>query len=140
VSEPASPSRCVPTRPRARRRRVWLFRLIAVALTLAPDSDIEIERVKTRLRQRYASLSPLDQKIFADLSLDAIHHNLLVAMAGGYRAAGREDLAQEMLRRHRLRRPWETPASGNADESPGDSRGPKVESQMMGEGPMSKGK
>jgi hypothetical protein len=76
-------------------------------LKLAADSDVQIERVKTRLRQRYASLSSLDQKIFADLRMDAIQYNLLVAMAGGYRAAGREDLAQEMLRRHRLRRPWQ---------------------------------
>jgi hypothetical protein len=76
-------------------------------LKLAPESAIQIERVKTRLRQDYALLSPLDRQIFADLSLDAIQQELLIGMGNGYRAAGREDLAQDMFRRHRQRRPWE---------------------------------
>lgn len=76
-------------------------------LKLAPDSALQAERVKTRLQQDYVQLSPLDRKIFADLSLDAIQQDLLGGMAVGYRAAGREDLAQEMLRLRRLRRPWD---------------------------------
>jgi len=86
-----------------------LMAVQAWPLRLAPDSAIQIDRVRARLRRDYALLSPLDRKVFADLSLDAIQQDLLVGMAGGYRAAGREDLAQEMLRRHGLRRPWDTP-------------------------------
>jgi tetratricopeptide (TPR) repeat protein len=78
-------------------------------LNLAPDSPLQAERVKTRLGQEYALLSPLDRRIFADLTLDAMQQDLLGGMAAGYRAAGREDLAKEMLRRRRLRRPWDTP-------------------------------
>ncbi len=76
-------------------------------LNLAADSALQIERVKARLVEHYARLSPLEQEIFAGLRLDAIQQDLLGAMAGGYRAAGRGDLAQEMLRLRRLRRPWE---------------------------------
>lgn len=97
------------------------FTLMAVQawpLKLAPDSSLQTERVKTRLRQDYASLSPLDRQIFTDLSLDAIQQDLLVSMGDGYRAAGREDLAQEMFRRHRQRRPWEAARVGGAVEAP----------------------
>jgi len=87
-------------------------------LKLAPDSSIQIERVKTRLRQDYASLSSLDREIFTDLSLDAIQQDLLVSMGSGYRAAGREDLAQDMFRRHRQRRPWEASRLAVAAEPP----------------------
>jgi len=97
------------------------FTLMAVQawpLKLAPDSSLQTERVKTRLRQDYASLSPLDRQIFTDLSLDAIQQDLLVSMGDGYRAAGREDLAQEMFRRHRQRRPWEAARGGGAADPP----------------------
>ncbi len=97
------------------------FTLMAVQawpLKLAPDSAIQIERVKTRLRQDYALLSPLDREIFTGLSLDAIQQDLLVSMGNGYRAAGREDLAQEMFRRHRQRRPWEAARPEVAAEPP----------------------
>ena len=66
------------------------FTLMAVQawpLKLAPDSAIQIERVKTRLRQDYALLSPLDREIFTDFSLDAIQQDLLVSM--GERLSGR---------------------------------------------------
>jgi hypothetical protein len=97
------------------------FTLMAVQawpLKLAPDSAIQIERVKTRLRQDYALLSPLDREIFTGLSLDAIQQDLLVSMGNGYRAAGREDLAQEMFRRHRQRRPWEAARFEDAAKPP----------------------
>ncbi len=96
------------------------FTLMAVQawpLKLAPDSSVQIERVKTRLRQHYASLSALDRQIFTDLSLDAIQEDLLVSMGDGYRAAGREDLTQEMFRRHRQRRPWEAARVGGVAEA-----------------------
>ncbi len=76
-------------------------------LSLAPDSGLQAARVKARIAQTFASLSAEEQKIFADLSLDAIQQDLLGGMAVGYRAAGREDRAAEMLRLRRLRRPWE---------------------------------
>ena len=87
------------------------FALMAVQawpLKLAPDSAVQIERLKARLRQDYAQLPPLDREIFAGLSLDDIQQDLLASMGNGYRAAGREDLAQEMFRLHRQRRPWES--------------------------------
>ncbi len=87
------------------------FTLMAVQawpLKLAPDSAVQGERIKARLRQDYAQLSPLDREIFAGLTLDDIQQDLLVSMGNGYRAAGREDLAQEMFRLHRQRRPWES--------------------------------
>jgi hypothetical protein len=90
------------------------FTLMAVQawpLKLAPDSGLQLERIKARLRQDYAALAPLDRKIFAGLSLDAIQHDLLPSMGQGYRAAGREDLALEMFRRQRQRRPWEASRS-----------------------------
>jgi hypothetical protein len=93
------------------------FTLMAVQawpLKLAPDSALQIARVKARLREDYALLSPLDQRIFAGLSLDVIQQDLLIGMAHGYRAAGREDLAQDMLRRHRQRRPWDESTRGPA--------------------------
>lgn len=86
-----------------------LMMVQAWPLNLAPDSAIQAERVRTRLRHDYALLTQLDRTIFADLSLDAIQNELLIGMAGGYRAAGRDDLAREMLRLHRLRRPWDEP-------------------------------
>lgn len=101
------------------------FTLMAVQawpLRLAPDSPIQIERITTRLRRDYALLSPLDREVFSGLGLDAIQHNLLASMAGGYLSAGREDLAQEMLRRHGQRRPWDSPRAGAAadrQQSPG---------------------
>jgi len=76
-------------------------------LNLAPDSVLQAERVKARIGQDFALLSPWERKVFADLSLDAIQQDLLGGMADGYRGAGRNDLAEEMLRLRRLRRPWE---------------------------------
>lgn len=116
------------------------FALMAVRawpLKLAADSPLEIERAKTRVSRDYALLSPLDRKIFAGLNLDTIQQDLLIGMAGGYRAVGRDDLAQEMFRRHALRRPWEVPATADATEPSGNSPGPKIESRPMAEGQVS---
>ena len=71
-----------------------------------------------QLRQGLGALSPLERKIFADLNLDTIQYEVLLGMAAGYRAAGREDLAREMLRRHRQRRPWDTSGLEIAPVSP----------------------
>ncbi len=97
------------------------FTLMAVQawpLKLAPDSALQIQRVKIRLGQHYAALSTLDQRLFADLSLDAIQQELLVAMGNAYRAAGQEDLARELFRRHRQRRPWDVSPLGVREEPP----------------------
>jgi hypothetical protein len=89
-------------------------------LRRAPDSALQIERVKAWIRQDYALLSPLDRQIFADLSLNAIQQELLIGMGNGYRAAGQEGLAQEMFRRHRQRRPWDVSRLGDATATPND--------------------
>lgn len=85
-----------------------LMMVEAWPLNLSPDCALQSERIRTRLRQGLGALSPLERKIFADLNLDTIQYEVLLGMARGYRAAGREDLAQEMLGLHRQRRPWDT--------------------------------
>lgn len=110
------------------------FSLMAVQawpLKLAADSALEIDRATARVSRDYALLSPLDRRIFASLSLDTIQQDLLIGMASGYRAAGRDDLAREMLRRHGLRRPW---------EAHGNSLGPNSEGRSPAESRMSKDK
>lgn len=76
-------------------------------LKLAPDSAQQAELAKARMRRIYATLSPLDREVFANLSLATMQRELLVAMGNGYVDAGRQDLAAQMYETHILRRPWE---------------------------------
>lgn len=76
-------------------------------LKLAPDSVQQAELVKARMQQVYATLSPLDREVFANLSLATMQRELLLAMGNGYLDAGQQDLAMEMFQTHILRRPWE---------------------------------
>ena len=76
-------------------------------LKLAPDSSRHIEFYRERIRRRFADLTELDQRLFADLSVPVMQHELAIAMGSGYEQAGKLDQALEMFEAHIVRRPWE---------------------------------
>jgi tetratricopeptide (TPR) repeat protein len=86
------------------------FALLAIQawpLKLAPDSKAQISLVTERLKKRYASLAPIDQRLFADLSTAAMQQDLLFLMGCGYQSAGELDKAVRMFEMNMVRRPWD---------------------------------
>jgi tetratricopeptide (TPR) repeat protein len=94
--------------------------LVAIAQTVdvleswpfneAPDRQTEVRLLQDLSRKHYAALSPLDQELFARLSLSTTSRNLLTAMGDAYLAAGQRELAQAAFQRHISRRPWDATA------------------------------
>jgi tetratricopeptide (TPR) repeat protein len=76
-------------------------------LKLSPDSAHQAEYFADRLRAGYAGLNDLDKKLFAELSLPVMQHDLVLAMGLGYRNAGELDKALRMFELHMHRRPWD---------------------------------
>ena len=83
-------------------------------LKLAPDSKRQIGLAMERLRVRYAGLTELDQRLFADLSLAGMQQDLLIAMGKSYQNAGEFDRAVGMFETNMLRRPWDVRGYLNA--------------------------
>ena len=93
----------------------------------AVDVQRQVQFLTARIRELYASLSPADQQVFADLPMSRMDADLLGNLAWQYERRGDPQEAIRWWRRRVRRRPWSPEthwqlaralaAQGNADEA-----------------------
>lgn len=71
------------------------------------DSSIHAARLTARISERYGDIPEEDRAAFEDLSMQEIAERLLPALAERLRKAGHVRRANELMKKHCARRPWE---------------------------------
>ena len=74
---------------------------------LSPARDAERQQMSTRLAANFQAISPSERALFANLSLDAMHQHLWLAMGDAWLAAGDAEQSLAAFERHIRRRPWD---------------------------------
>jgi len=74
---------------------------------LSPARDAEKQQTSVRLATRFQAIAPAERALFANLSLDAMHQHLWLAMGDAWLENGNPQESLTAFERHIFRRPWE---------------------------------